>query len=143
MAWLPVWLPWALLSAFFAGLTALFGKIGVEAINSNLATLIRTAVILVLVAALVALNRDWQPLAAVPRRTWIFLLLSGAATGASWACYYHALKLGPASGVAPVDKLSVVFVAVLAVAFLGEHLPPAGWLGVGLMGAGAALLVLT
>ncbi len=137
------WLPWALLSAFFAGLTALFGKIGVEQINSNLATLIRTAVILVLVAALVMLNRDWQPLAAVPKRTWMFLILSGAATGASWACYYHALKLGPASGVAPIDKLSVVFVAVLAVLFLGERLQLTGWLGIGLIGAGAALLALT
>jgi transporter family protein len=136
------WFGWALASAFFAGLTALFGKIGVEEINSNLATLIRTIIILGLVAALVALNRDWQPLSSVPRRTWIFLILSGAATGASWACYYHALKIGPASGVAPIDKLSVVFVAILAVTFLGERLQLAGWLGIGLIGAGAALLAL-
>ena len=136
------WFGWALMSAFFAGLTALFGKIGVEEINSNLATLIRTVIIIVIVAALVALNRDWQPLSSVPKRTWVFLILSGAATGASWTCYYHALKLGPASGVAPVDKLSVVFVAILAMLFLGERLQLAGWLGVGLISAGAALLAL-
>lgn len=134
------WSVWALLSAVFAALTALFGKVGVEQIDSNMATLIRSFIILGLVGGIVAFSGVWQPLAAIPRRTWLFLVLSGIATGASWLCYYRALKLGPASGVAPIDKLSVLFVAIFAVAFLGERLQLAGWLGIALIGTGAALV---
>ena len=116
------WQVWALLAAAFAALTAIFGKVGVEAINSDFATLIRTAVILAITACIVAATGAWQPLASVSARSWIFLTLSGLATGASWICYYRALKLGPASQVAPIDKLSIVLVAIFAVLFLGERL---------------------
>jgi len=134
------WLLWAGLSAFFAALTAIFGKVGVEQINSDYATLIRTAIILVVVTLIVAASGAWQPLASVPRKTWLFLLLSGLATGASWLCYYRALKLGPASGVAPIDKMSVLLVALFAVLFLGERLPAHGWVGICLIGLGGVLL---
>lgn len=138
----PAWVFWAFLSAIFAALTAIFGKVGVENVNSDLATLIRTAIILVLAAAIVAFTGAMQPLAEISRRTWLFLLLSGLATGASWLCYYRALKLGPASGVAPIDKLSVVFVALIAAAFLGEKLDLRGGLGVAMIAGGAVLLAL-
>jgi len=136
------WPAWALLSAFFAALTAIFGKLGVEQINSDFATFLRTVIVLVVLGLIVALTGAWQPLGEVSRRTYIFLALSALATGASWLCYYRALQLGPASAVAPIDKLSLVLVAVLAFTFLGERLAPAGWLGVGLMGSGAVLLAL-
>jgi len=134
------WQAWALLAAAFAALTAIFGKIGVEAINSDFATLIRTAVILGVTAAIVAATGAWQPLASVSSRSWIFLTLSGCATGASWLCYYRALKLGPAAQVAPIDKLSIVLVAVFAVLFLGEKLSARNWLGVVLVAVGALLV---
>jgi len=134
------WQGWALLAAAFAALTAIFGKIGVEAINSDFATLIRTAVILAVTAAIVAATGAWQPLASVSSKSWIFLTLSGFATGASWLCYYRALKLGPAAQVAPIDKLSIVLVAVFATVFLGEKLTPKNWLGVVLVAAGALLV---
>lgn len=134
------WQFWALLSAGFAALTAIFGKIGVENIDSNFATLIRTCVILMVAAAIVATLRSAQPLSSVPPRTWLFLVLSGLATGASWLCYYRALQLGPAARVAPIDKLSVVLVAVLGVVFLGENLAIKGWLGIALIAAGAMLI---
>ncbi len=134
------WQAWALLAAAFAALTAIFGKVGVEAINSDFATLIRTAVILAVTAAIVASTGAWQPLASVSGKSWIFLTLSGFATGASWLCYYRALKLGPAAQVAPIDKLSVVLVAVFATLFLGERLTPKNWLGVALVAAGALLV---
>jgi transporter family protein len=134
------WILWAGLSALFAALTAIFGKIGVEQINSDYATLIRTAIILVIVALIVVAGGAWQPLAGVPRKTWLFLLLSGLATGASWLCYYRALKIGPASGVAPIDKMSVVLVALFAAAFLGEHLMIRNWVGIGLIALGAVLV---
>lgn len=134
------WQFWALLSAGFAALTAIFGKIGVENIDSNFATLIRTIVILVVAALIVLAMRAAQPLSSVTPRTWLFLILSGLATGASWLCYYRALQLGPAARVAPIDKLSVVLVAILGVAFLGEHLAPKAWLGVALIAAGAVLI---
>lgn len=134
------WQAWALLAAAFAALTAIFGKIGVEAINSDFATLVRTAVILAVTAAIVASTGAWQPLASVSGKTWIFLTLSGLATGASWLCYYRALKLGPAAQVAPIDKLSVVLVAVFATLFLGERLTPKNWLGVVLVAVGALLV---
>jgi transporter family protein len=134
------WQVWALLAAAFAALTAIFGKVGVEAINSDFATLIRTAVILAITAGIVAATGAWQPLASVSARSWIFLTLSGLATGASWICYYRALKLGPASQVAPIDKLSSVLVAIFAVLFLGERLTAKNWLGVALVATGALLV---
>jgi bacterial/archaeal transporter family protein len=135
--WSDSWAFWALLSAAFAALTAIFAKIGVETINSDLATLIRTLVVAVVLAAIVAVTRQYQPLAAIPSRTYAFLALSGLATGASWLCYFRALKLGDAARVAPIDKLSIVLVAVFGVAFLGEQLTPVNWLGIILIGCGA------
>ena len=133
------WLTWALLSALFAGLTAVLAKVGVQDIDSNLATAIRTVVILVFAWA-IALAQTTQSLASVPARTWLFLGLSGLATGASWLCYFRALQLGEASRVAPVDKLSVVVAMVLAVVFLGEHLTWQHWVGGGLIVSGTILL---
>ena len=134
------WQLWAAGSAVFAALTAIFGKIGVAEIDSNLATFIRTVFIVGVLAAIVIFTGAWQPLNSIPRRTWVFLLLSGLATGASWLCYYHALKIGPASGVAPIDKMSVVLVALFGVTLLGEKLTPQNWLGVAMMAAGAVLV---
>jgi bacterial/archaeal transporter family protein len=138
--WPASWLFWALLSAIFAAVTAIFAKIGVTNINSDLATLFRTVVIAVILAAMVALTKQYQPLASISARTYAFLTLSGIATGASWLCYFRALKLGEASRVAPVDKLSMVLVAVFGAAFLGERLTPANWFGIVLIGCGALLL---
>jgi len=134
------WQFWALASAGFAALTAIFGKIGVAQINSDFATLIRTGVILLVIAGIVWATGQAQPLASVPGRTWLFLTLSGLATGGSWLCYYRALKLGDAARVAVIDKLSVVLVAIFAVVFLREHLSLPNWLGVGMIGAGAVLV---
>lgn len=136
------WQAWAAGSAVFAALTAIFGKIGVADIDSNLATLIRTVFIVGVLALIVIFTHGWQPLNTIPRRSWLFLLLSGLATGASWLCYYHALKLGPASGVAPIDKMSVVLVAVFGVTLLGESLSWRNWMGVILMAVGAILVAL-
>ena len=134
------WLVWALLSAGFAALTAIFAKVGVENVNSDFATLIRTFVILGVLAALVTATRQWQAPGSVSGRTYLFLVLSGLATGASWLCYFRALKLGDAARVAPIDKLSVVLVAVFGVVFLGEKLAGANWLGVTLIAAGTLLV---
>jgi transporter family protein len=134
------WLPWALLSAAFAALTAIFGKIGVANIGSDLATLIRTVVILATLAAIVAATGQWQAPETIPSKTWLFLALSGLATGASWLCYFRALKIGDAARVAPIDKLSVVLVALIGVIFLGERLSGVNWLGVSLIGVGAVLV---
>lgn len=134
------WQFWAFLSAVFAALTAIFGKVGVAGVNSDLATLIRTVVIIVVLAGIVAATGQWQSPSAISAKTWIFLGLSGLATGASWICYYRALKLGEASRVAPIDKLSIVMVAIFAALFLGEKLSLAAWAGVGLIGAGAILV---
>ncbi|HWA68286.1 MAG TPA: EamA family transporter [Rhizomicrobium sp.] len=139
---LSAWQFWAILSACFAALTAIFGKIGVENVNSDFATLIRTIVILVVLGLIVALTGAWQPPQSVSQRTYLFLLLSGLATGASWLCYYRALKLGPASGVAPIDKMSVVLVALLGVALLGETLSGRNWLGVAMIAGGGVLVAL-
>ena len=136
------WVFWALLSAGFAALTAILAKIGVAGVDSDLATLIRTVVILALTAGIVLVSGKARGLGAVEERSWLFLILSGLATGASWLAYFRALKLGPASRGAPVDKLSVVLVAIFAVIFLGERLPPHHWLGVALVAAGAVLLAL-
>ena len=133
------WLHWALLSALFAGLTAVLAKIGVEDVHSDLATAIRTSVILVFAWG-VALARNTQPLAAITSKSWLFLVLSGLATGASWLCYFRALQLGEASRVAPVDKLSVVVAMVLAVLILGERPTWQQWVGGALIVAGTVVL---
>jgi len=135
------WQYWALLSALFAALTAIFAKIGVEDIDSDFATFIRTVVILAVLGGILLGTGKFQSLDTVTTRTWLFLCLSGLATGASWLCYFRALKLGNASQVAPVDKLSVVFVAVFAAIFLGERLSVSNWLGVVLVAVGATLLI--
>ena len=134
------WLPWALLSAAFAALTAIFGKVGVASINADLATLIRTVVILTTLVAIVSATGQCQPTADIPARAWLFLVLSGLATGASWLCYFRALKVGDAARVAPIDKLSVVLVAVFGALFLSEKLSGLNWLGVGLIAGGAVLV---
>jgi transporter family protein len=133
------WFFWALLSAFFAGLTAVLAKVGVEHINSNLATAIRTVVILIFAWSF-ALFTNTQSISTIARRTWIFLILSGIATGLSWLCYFRALQLGEASEVAPVDKLSVVIAMVLAAIFLHERITWHHWLGGGLILTGALVL---
>ncbi|HVX61410.1 MAG TPA: EamA family transporter [Pirellulales bacterium] len=136
------WQLWALLSAAFAALTAIFAKVGVENINSDFATLIRTVVILIVAAGIVIGTGQFQPPGSISGRTYLFLILSGCATGASWLCYFRALKLGEASQVAPIDKLSVVMVAVFAALFLGERLSALAWLGIVLIGSGAVLVAL-
>lgn len=134
------WFGWALGSAVFAALTAIFAKLGLEGVDSDLATLIRTAVILVVLAGIVFALGKWSNPLALSRRTWLFLVLSGLATGASWLCYFRALKLGPASQVAPIDKLSLLLVAVFAVIFLGERPSGGAWFGIALVGAGVVVL---
>jgi len=133
------WLGWALLSAVFAGLTAVLAKVGVQDVDSNLATAIRTVVILVF-AWSVALYRNDQQLSTVTPRTWLFLVLSGLATGASWLCYFRALQLGQVSKVAPIDKLSVVFAILLAAVFLHERLTWQNWVGGALIVGGSLVL---
>lgn len=134
------WLPWALGSAVFAALTAIFAKIGLDGIDPDLATLLRTFVIVVVLGAFVAATGKWSNPAALPLRPMLFIVLSALATGASWVCYFRALSLGGAAQVAPVDKLSVVLVALLAVAFLGERPLPREWLGIGLVALGVYVL---
>nr|WP_243634792.1 EamA family transporter [Roseicella frigidaeris] len=133
------WQLWACLSAAFAALTAIFAKIGVEGVGSDFATFVRTIVVVLASGALLAVTGGWQPPGSVPARSWLFLLLSGLGTGASWLCYFRALKLGDASRVAPIDKLSVVLVAVFGAVILGERLSAANWIGVLLIAAGAVL----
>jgi transporter family protein len=134
------WQVWALLSAVFAALTAIFAKVGVENVNSDLATFIRTIVVVVVLAGILAATGQWPPPGSITSRTYLFLLLSGLGTGASWLCYFRALKLGDAARVAPIDKLSVVLVAIFGVSFLGERLSLLNWLGVAAIGAGAILV---
>lgn len=134
------WQVWALFSAGFAALTAIFAKIGVEGVNSDFATLIRTCVVIVVLTTIVAATGQFQPLREISPKTWIFLALSGLGTGASWLCYFRALKLGDAARVAPVDKLSIVLVAVFGVIFLGEKLSLLHWLAIAMMTAGAVML---
>jgi bacterial/archaeal transporter family protein len=136
----PSWQVWALLSAVFAALTAIFAKIGVEDINSDLATLIRTVVVLFSLALILFATGQFNQIGPISTRSWIFLVLSGLGTGASWICYFRALKLGPATLVAPIDKLSVVLVALFGVVFLGERPSLNGWLGIALIAAGAVLI---
>ena len=134
------WLFWSLLSALFAGATAILAKVGVEGINSHLATAIRTTVVLLVTWLIVAAARTPVSLAAISKRTWVFLLLSGVATALSWVCYFRALQLGMASKVAPIDKLSVVFAIILAVVFLHEQVSWQQWVG-GLLIAGGAVIL--
>ncbi len=136
------WLFWALLSAVFAALTAIFAKIGVQGLNSDLATLVRTGVILIVLAAFVYYSGKWSNPFSFSPRSWLFLILSGLATGASWVCYFRALKLGDVSKVAPVDKFSIVLVVIFAVIFLGERPSGRDWAGVLLIGGGVLLLAL-
>lgn len=134
------WQLWALLSAAFAALTAIFAKVGIANVNSDFATFVRTIVILCALGAILVGTGQWQPLGSVSARTYVFLVLSGLATGGSWICYFRALKLGEASRVAPVDKLSVVLVAIFGVVFLGERLSLPNWLGVAFIATGAVLV---
>ena len=136
----PGWFTWALLSACFAALTAIFAKIGLEGIDSDFATLFRTVVILFVLAGFVAYAGKWSNPLGLSRKTVLFLVLSGLATGASWVCYFRALKIGDASKVAPVDKLSVLLVTVFAVAFLGERPSAREWIGILMVGAGVFVL---
>jgi len=136
------WFAWALLSAAFAALTAIFAKIGLEGVDSDLATLIRTVVILIVLAGFVYFTGKCSNPFDLHPKTWVFLVLSGLATGASWVCYFRALKVGDASKVAPVDKLSLVLVALFAVLFLGERPVAREWFGILLVGAGIIILAL-
>ncbi len=134
------WQAWALLSAVFAALTAILAKVGVQEINSDFATFVRTVVVLLALAAILGVTGQYQRLDSVPLRSYLFLILSGLATGASWVCYFRALKLGNASLVAPIDKLSVVLVALLGVMSLGEKLLLRNWAGIILIAIGAVLV---
>ncbi len=134
------WQFWAVLSAIFAALTAILAKIGIDGVSSDFAMLFRTIVIVLAFSLILALTRQTPHLAMIGKRTYLFLTLSGLGTGASWLCYFRALQLGDASQVAPVDKLSVVMVAVLSVALLGERLSLINWLGVISVAFGAVLV---
>ena len=134
------WFYWAVLSAVFAALTAIFAKIGIQGVDSDLATLIRTAIIIVVLSVFVAYKGNWSNPFELSSKTWLFLGLSGLATGASWVCYFRALKIGEASKVAPVDKLSLVLVAVFAFAFLGERPSLREWSGIAMVAGGVLLL---
>ena len=140
MSLTPVWFYWALLSAGFAALTAIFAKIGLEGVDSDFATLVRTFVIIAVLAWFVTYTGKWTDPFALRAKTWTFLTLSGLATGASWVCYFRALQAGDASKVAPVDKLSVVLVAIFAVIFLHERPPLKDWFGILLVAAGVVIL---
>jgi transporter family protein len=134
------WFYWALLSAVFAALTAIFAKIGIQGVESDLATLVRTAIIIVVLALFVWFSGKWTNPMALPAHTWVFLGLSGLATGASWVCYFRALQIGEASKVAPVDKLSLVLVALFAFTFLGERPSLREWSGIAMIAAGVLVL---
>jgi len=134
------WFYWAMLSAVFAALTAIFAKIGVQGVDSDLATLIRTVIIFFVLTAFVVGMGKWSNPFTLPAKTWVFLGLSGLATGASWVCYFRALQAGDASKVAPVDKFSLVLVAVFAFAFLGERPAPREWMGIAMVAGGVLVL---
>jgi transporter family protein len=137
---LSAWQVWALASATFAALTAIFAKVGVENVSPDFATLLRTCLVVLALAGLIAATGQFEPLGSISARTYTFLALSGLATGASWLCYFRALKIGEAARVAPIDKLSVVLVAVFGVVFLGEKLSIPNWLGIALITLGAVLV---
>ena len=137
-----MWLVLALLSALFAALTSILAKVGIEGVSSNLATAIRTVVVVIMAWGMVFLTHAQSGLSAISRKSWLFLILSGLATGASWLCYYKALQLGDATKVVPVDKLSVVITLVLAFVFLHEQFTAKSLIGCVLIGAGTLLMVL-
>jgi len=134
------WFHWALLSAVFAALTAIFAKIGLQGVDSDLATLVRTFIILLVLTAFVVATGKWQNPMTLSAHTWTFLSLSALATGASWVSYFRALQMGEASKVAPIDKLSLVLVAIFAVIFLNERPSLRDWLGIGLVATGVIIL---
>lgn len=136
----PGWAFWALLSAVFAALTAIFVKVGIQDVDSDLATLIRTWIIIVVLTGFVWFAGKWSNPFHLSSKTWLFLTMSGLATGASWVCYFRALKLGEASKVAPIDKFSLVLVAIFAVVFLGERPSVRDWLGIAMVAGGVVLL---
>ena len=137
-----MWFILALLSAVFAALTSILAKAGIDGVNSNLATAIRTAVVLVMAWGMVFITNAQSGLNDISRKSWIFLILSGLATGASWLCYYKAIQLGDVSKVVPIDKLSIIFTLVLAFVFLHEKFTPKSAVGCLLIGAGALLMVI-
>lgn len=137
------WQFWAILAAIFASLTAIFAKVGVADIGSDFATFLRTLVVVAVLGLILWATGQYERLDTISAKSALFLVLSGLATGASWVCYFRALKLGQASQVAPVDKLSVVLVAIFGAIFLGEQLSPAGWFGVSLVGAGAVIIAVS
>ena len=137
-----MWLLFALLSAVFAALTSILAKIGIEGVNSNLATAIRTVVVVIMAWGMVFLTNAQNGLSEIGKKSWIFLILSGLATGASWLCYYRALQVGEVSKVVPIDKLSVVFTLILAFVFLHEQFTVKSLVGCVLIGAGTLLMVL-
>ena len=136
------WQLWAALSATFAALTAIFAKVGVDGVNSDFATFYRTIIVAAALAMLLLATGQFELPKSATGKTYLFLTLSGLATGASWLCYFRALKMGNASQVAPVDKLSVVLVAIFAAVFLGEKMTGTNWTGVAMIGAGAVLVAL-
>ncbi|MCL7996987.1 EamA family transporter [Brucella sp. 21LCYQ03] len=136
------WQFWALMSAVFAALTAIFAKVGIQGINSDFATLVRTLVIIGALCLFLTVTGQWQKPGEISAKSWVFLVLSGLATGASWLAYFRALQIGDASRVAPVDKLSVVLVALFGAAFLGERMATINWLGIALIGCGVVLVAL-
>jgi len=136
------WFYWAVLSAVFAALTAIFAKIGIQGIDSDLATLVRTAIVILVLSAFVWFTGKWSNPLALSSKTWVFLTLSGLATGASWVCYFRALQIGDASKVAPIDKLSLVLVAVFAFAFLGERPSLREWTGIAMVAGGVLVLAI-
>lgn len=136
------WQFWALMSAIFAALTAVFAKVGIQGINSDFATLVRTLVIIGALCLFLTVTGQWQKPGEISGKSWVFLVLSGLATGASWLAYFRALQIGDASRVAPVDKLSVVLVALFGAVFLGERISTINWLGIALIGCGVVLVAL-
>lgn len=136
------WQFWALMSAVFAALTAIFAKVGIQGTNSDFATLVRTLVIIGALCLFLTVTGQWQKPGEISAKSWVFLVLSGLATGASWLAYFRALQIGDASRVAPIDKLSVVLVALFGAAFLGERMSTINWLGIALIGCGVVLVAL-
>ncbi|MEL4375765.1 EamA family transporter [Brucella cytisi] len=136
------WQFWALMSAVFAALTAIFAKVGIQGINSDFATLVRTLVIIGALCLFLTVTGQWHKPGEISGKSWLFLVLSGLATGASWLAYFRALQIGDASRVAPIDKLSVVLVALFGAAFLGERMSTLNWFGILLIGCGVVLVAL-
>lgn len=136
------WFFWAIMSAIFAGCTAIFAKIGIQGVDSDLATWVRTVIILLVLSTFIYFSGKWSNPCILPKKTWLFLSLSGLATGASWVCYFRALQMGEASKVAPVDKVSLVLVALFAFIFLGERPLPREWAGIAMVAGGVLILAI-